>query len=380
MKRASPTAQLLRDLVAIPSVNPAFLPPGDPRAGEARMAGFLKDRATAAKLDSTLQEVAPGRSNLVVRWVPSGPIRRTVLLAPHLDTVGFPALDDLLQPRMSGGRLQGRGACDTKGCVAAMFSALCAIARGGRRPKETEIRFIGLVDEENGQLGSRFYASHTRPADLAIVGEPTRLEVVSAHKGDVWLELRTRGRSAHGATPHLGVNAVHRMARAVQTLETTYAETLRQRRHPLLGHPTINVGSIRGGTQPNIVPEECVISIDRRTLPGETEASVKREIRQVLRAAKVQAAFHPLRLATCPPLETDPSHPLVQSLLRAAGRKRTTGVHYFCDAAPLAAGGTPSVVFGPGDIRQAHTRDEWISLASLDRGTAILERFLRALP
>ena len=119
VKRASPTAQLLRDLVAIPSVNPAFLPPGDPRAGEARMAGFLKDLPTAAKLDSTLQEVAPGRSNLVVRWVPSGPIRRTVLLAPHLDTVGFPALDDLLQPRMSGGRLQGRGACDTKGCVAA---------------------------------------------------------------------------------------------------------------------------------------------------------------------------------------------------------------------------------------------------------------------
>jgi acetylornithine deacetylase/succinyl-diaminopimelate desuccinylase-like protein len=303
-----------------------------------------------------------------------------VLLAPHLDTVGFPALDELLQPRISGGRLRGRGACDTKGCVAAMFSALTAIARSGRRPGETEIRFIGLVDEENGQLGSRFYATHGRPADLAIVGEPTRLEVVSAHKGDVWLELRTRGRSAHGATPHLGINAVHRMAQAVHTLETTYAAALRRRRHPLLGHATINVGSIRGGTQPNIVPEECVISIDRRTLPGETEASVKREIRAALRAAGVQAAFHPLRLAPCPALETDPAHPLVQSLLRAAKRTRTTGVHYFCDAAPLAAGGTPSVVFGPGDIRQAHTRDEWISLASLDRGTAILERFLRDLP
>ena len=379
-KRASPTALLLRDLVAIPSVNPAFLPPDDPRTGEARMAAFLQQRAAQEGLECSLQDVAPGRSNLVVSLIPRGPVRRTVLLAPHLDTVGFPALDDLLQPRINGGRLRGRGACDTKGCVAAMFSALCSLARSGRRPEETEIRFIGLVDEENGQLGSRFYATHTRPADLAIVGEPTRLEVVSAHKGDVWLELRTRGRSAHGATPHLGINAVHRMARAVHTLETTYAASLRRRRHPLLGHATINVGSIRGGTQPNIVPEECVISIDRRTLPGETEASVKREIRSALRAAGVQAAFHPLRLAPCPPLETDPEHPLVQSLLQAAGRKRTTGVHYFCDAAPLAAGGTPSVVFGPGNIRQAHTRDEWITLASLDRGTAILERFLRALP
>ncbi|MBL9173458.1 MAG: M20/M25/M40 family metallo-hydrolase, partial [Verrucomicrobiales bacterium] len=134
MKRASPTAQLLRDLVAIPSVNPAFLPPGDPRTGEARMAAFLQDLADKAKLDSSLQEVAPGRPNLVVRLVPRGRVRRTVILAPHLDTVGFPALDELLQPRISGGRLRGRGACDTKGCVAAMFSALTAVARTGRRP------------------------------------------------------------------------------------------------------------------------------------------------------------------------------------------------------------------------------------------------------
>lgn len=380
MKRLSSIARLLRELIAIPSVNPAFLPAGDSRTGEEAMATFLAGLARKAGLEVTFQPVTPGRPNLLARLRPVGQTKRRILLAPHLDTVGLPALDTLLQPRVHQGRLHGRGACDTKGCVAAMFSAVCAVARSGRRPAETEILFLGLMDEENGQMGSRHYARHGEPGDLAVVGEPTRLEVVTAHKGDVWLELKTRGRSAHGATPHLGRNAVRLMAQVVEVLETTYAAQLKQRSHPLLGSPTINVGSIRGGTQPNIVPEECVIAIDRRTLPGESEATVRREIRAVLKAAGVAATFENLRLAPCPSLETDPDHPQVQALCQAAGRRRTVGVHYFCDAAPLSEGGTPSVVFGPGDIRQAHTRDEWISLASLDRGAAILERFLRTLP
>lgn len=379
MNRLSSSARLLRELIAIPSVNPAFLPAGDPRTGEAAMADFLSGVARQAGLEVHLQPVAPGRANLIARLVPQGPVRQRILLAPHLDTVGLPALDALLKPRVVRGRLHGRGACDTKGCVAAMMNAACAVARSGNRPRETEIVFLGLVDEENGQLGSRHYARHGSRADLAIVGEPTRLEVVSAHKGDVWLELRTRGRSAHGATPHLGRNAVLGMARVVEALETTYAAQLKRRSHPLLGSPTVNVGSIRGGTQPNIVPEECMITVDRRTLPGETEATVRREIRAVLEAAGLAAQFTNLRLEACPALETDPNRPLVQALCRAAARRRTVGVHYFCDAAPLAEGGTPAVVFGPGDIAQAHTRDEWISLDSLDRGTAILERFLRSL-
>ena len=169
------------------------------------------------------------------------------------------------------------------------------------------------------------------------------------------------------------------MARVVELLETRYAATLRRRKHPLLGSPTVNVGVIRGGNQPNIVPNECVISVDRRTLPGETEAGVKREIQALLTQAGLKAEFDTLRLAPCDALETSPELPGVKALCRAARRRRTLGVHYFCDAAPLAAGGIPSVVFGPGDIAQAHTADEWISVKSLRRGTAMLERFLRAL-
>jgi acetylornithine deacetylase/succinyl-diaminopimelate desuccinylase-like protein len=237
-----------------------------------------------------------------------------------------------------------------------------------------------LVDEENAQIGSRALAASGFQADLAVVGEPTRLQIVTAHKGSLWLQLETRGRAAHGATPQLGQNAVHEMARIVDRLETDYAAQLRRRRHPLLGTATVNVGLIRGGAQPNIVPNHCAITIDRRTLPGETEPGVRREIIALLRANKLSARISSTKLAPCLPLETSAKLPLVRQFLRSAGQTRPTGVDFFCDAAVLSAGGIPSVVFGPGDIAQAHTADEWISLASLERGKNLLLHFLKSLP
>ncbi len=376
----SSTAQLLIELIALPSVNPAFLRPGDDRSGEAAVGDKLAQVAEAAGLQVRRPEVLPGRRNLIASLEPKGDCRHRLILAPHLDTVGFPALDEQLVPRVHQGRIYGRGACDTKGCVAAMFDALLAVARSGTRPQHTEILFVGFIDEENGQAGSRHFADQGLKGDLAIVGEPTRLRVVTAHKGDVWLKLKTKGRSAHGSTPRRGKNAIHTMSRVVELIETRYAESLETRRHPLLGEATVNVGSIQGGTQPNIVPDECVISVDRRTLPGETEAGVRKELRSLLQASGLTVSFENLRLDPCPALETDPRHPWVQLLCAAASQNRTWGVNYFCDAAPLAAGGIPSIVFGPGDIAQAHTADEWISIESLDRGTAILQRFIGKLP
>jgi acetylornithine deacetylase/succinyl-diaminopimelate desuccinylase-like protein len=215
---------------------------------------------------------------------------------------------------------------------------------------------------------------------LAIVGEPTRLQVVTAHKGSLWLQLETRGRAAHGATPQLGQNAVHEMARIVDLLETDYAARLRRHRHPLLGTATVNVGTIHGGAQPNIVPDRCTITIDRRTLPGETESGVRREITALLRAKRLSATISSTKLAPCLPLETNPKLPLVRHFLRSAGQARPAGVDFFCDAAVLSAGGIPSVAFGPGDIAQAHTADEWISLDSLERGKNLLLNFLKSLP
>ncbi|MSU22066.1 MAG: M20 family peptidase [Pedosphaera sp.] len=373
--------KLLRELVAIPSVNPAFLPADDPRAGEQRVAEFLAATAAHGGLDIAFQKVFRGRANLLARLPARGPARRHILLAPHMDTVGDPAMrPSLFEPTLRNGRLYGRGACDTKGSIAAMLTALLQVAGSRRRPAHTEITLAALVDEENSQSGSRALVNSGLSADLAIVGEPTRLQVVTAHKGDLWLKLETRGKSAHGARPELGRNAVHAMAKIVNLLETEYADQLRQRRHPLLGYPTVNVGSISGGTQPNIVPAHCAISIDRRTLPGETERGVHSELKALLAKHKLKAELISTKNAPCLPLETNPNLPLVQEFLTSVGQTRPVGVDFFCDAAVLARGGIPSIVFGPGDIAQAHTADEWISLASLDRATDLLTQFLLSQP
>jgi acetylornithine deacetylase len=373
------TGKLLAELVVLPSVNPAFLPPRHPRAGEGRVAEFLASVAARGGLDLEFQKVLPNRPNLLVRLAPHGKTRQTILLAPHLDTVNA-ASEGQFAPRVKNGRLFGRGACDTKGSVAAMLMALCEVAKSGRRPHETEIVFAGLIDEENVQCGSRALAASGFKAGLAIVGEPTRLQVVTAHKGSLWLQLETHGKAAHGATPQLGRNAVHEMSRIVDALETDYAAQLRKRRHPLLGHATVSVGTIVGGTQANIVPDRCVITVDRRTLPGETEASVSREILALLHRTNLNAKITNAKPAPALPLETNPKRPLVREFLRSVGQTRPVGVHYFCDASVLARGGIPSVVFGPGDIAQAHTADEWISLASLEHAKNLLARFLRSLP
>jgi acetylornithine deacetylase/succinyl-diaminopimelate desuccinylase-like protein len=374
------TARLLRDLIALPSVNPAFLPAGHPHAGEQRVADFLAATAAHAGLDIEMRRVSPGRSNLFARLLPAQKPRRRILLAPHLDTVNVAHPGQFL-PRLRQGRLYGRGACDTKGSVAAMVSALCELAQSKLRPRETEIVFAGLVDEENAQAGSRAIAASGLKADLAIVGEPTGLSVVTAHKGSLWIEIKTHGRAAHGATPQLGHNAVHDMARVVDILQTAYSGHLaRQPRHPLLGRPTVSVGVICGGTQANIVPDLCTITADRRTLPGETEAGVRREIIRFLHSRKLNATIADAKTAPCPPLETDGHLPLVRQFLKCAGQRRPLGAHFFCDAAVLAGGGIPSIVFGPGNIAQAHTADEWISLASLERGKDLLLRYLKSLP
>ena len=372
--------RLLRELVALPSVNPAFASAGDPRAGEKSVAEFLASVAAQGGLDIEFQEVRPDRCNLIARLQPAGRIRQRIVLAPHMDTVGV-ASDEQFNPTLKNGRLYGRGACDTKGSIAVMLTALLSVAQSRPRPNHTELVLAALVDEESGQGGSRFLARSGFKADLALVGEPTRLQVVTAHKGDLWLQLETRGKAAHGSRPELGRNAVHSMARIVHLLETEYATALRRRRHPLLRHGTINVGTISGGRQPNIVPDYCAIRIDRRTIPGETDPGVKREILRFIRDRGLTATLLDTKDdEPAPPMETSARLPLVQQFLKCAGQKKPAGVDFFTDAGVLAAAGIPSVVFGPGDIAQAHTSDEWVAVSQVEKGHAVLVRYLLSLP
>ncbi len=371
--------KLLSELIALPSVNPAFLPAHHPHAGEGRVADFIAAWGAAAGLEIEFQAVARQRRNVLCRLPPRGLMKSRILLAPHLDTVNVVSGEQLVPIRRAG-RIHGRGACDTKGSVAVMLAALADVARTGKRPQHTEIVFAGLVDEEHAQAGARALADSGFEAGLAIVGEPTRLRIVTAHKGNVWWRLETRGRAAHGATPHNGRNAILEMARVVEALETRYRARLNRRRHRLLGSPTVSVGVIRGGTQANIVPDHCEIEVDRRTLPGETHRSLRAELTTLFRELGVRVKLHAAKAVECPPLET-PSHaPFVREFLAAAGQRTGEGVHFFCDAAVLAGGGIPSIVFGPGDIAQAHTADEWITTSQLERGHALLVRYLRSLP
>lgn len=382
------TEKLLRELIAIPSVNPAFLPANDPNAGEKRVAEFLAGIAGRAGLDIEFRPVASQRLNLLAAYRPGSRgrspshalglrVRRRVLLAPHMDTVGPPGA--VFTPQLKGTRLCGRGACDTKGSIAVMLSALIELIESRKRPKQTEIIFVGLVDEESLQSGSRALAASRYKADLAIVGEPTRCKVVTAHKGAAWLKLETHGKAAHAARPELGRNAAYEMARICTLLETDYTAQLLRRKHPLLGHGTISLGAIHAGQQPNIVPAHCTALIDRRTLPGENNASVIRELKALFGAHGLSAAFSRIHPFPCPALETDPAHPLVRQFMACAGQRVPEGVTFFSDAAVLSASGIPSVLFGPGDIAQAHTPDEWIEVSQLERGKAVLLKFLQSL-
>ena len=374
----SQVVKLLRDLIALPSVNNAFLPPGDPHAGEELVADYLKNRARKACLEIETQATNSGRDNLIVRLKPLGQATHRIILAPHMDTVGGD-LDKIFRPTKKGERLHGRGACDTKGSVAVMFHAMEHLAKR-HRPANTEIVFIGFVDEECNQTGSRAFSKLKLRANLALVGEPTRCRVVTAHKGDLWLRLSTRGKAAHGARPELGRNAVHTMAKCIDTIETEYAQNLGKRRHPVLGHPTINTGIVRGGSQPNIVPDVCETDLDRRTLPGESFTTISREIGEVLKKRGLKARLTNVKGYTCPAMETDPTLPMVQQLMRTVRQTKPLGVDYYCDAANIAATGVPAIVWGPGDIAQAHTADEWISIRQIERGMDVLTRFLLSLP
>lgn len=372
--------KLLTELIALPSVNPAFMPDAPDWTGEQRVAGFLAHWADRAGLEISFQEVFPGRHNVIARLTPAGgrPKKR-IILAPHMDTVSV-SDESFFKPKKSRGRLHGRGACDTKGSVAAMFSTLLELASKGPRPAKTEIVFLGLVDEEDGQNGSWTFSRSRQNADLAIVGEPTMNQLVTAHKGDLWLRLTTKGKAAHGARPELGSNAIHILAKAIELVEGRYARSLRKSKHSLLGHGTVNTGLVQGGKQANIVPDHCECVIDRRTLPGETERGICRDLNELFRSKDLKVAITNDKDNPCPALETNPKLPLVQDLMQILKQKKPLGVDYFCDASPLAQGGIPSVVFGPGDIAQAHTENEWISIKSLNLAAAQLKQFLTRLP
>lgn len=367
--------RLLTDLVRIPSVNPM----GRDRATVAGAERF--EMGVTEYLDLFFGdlgvpferiEVAPGRENIVARYE-SASSSRVLLFDAHQDTV--PAEGMIIppfEPRIEGDRLYGRGACDIKGGMAAMLSAFARLVR--ERPAgAASVVMACTVDEEFTHLGSSALAASRPQVDLAIVAEPTKLNIANRHKGAIRWKIRATGRACHSSTPGLGDNAIVRMARVVTAL-AAYGESLaRGGFDPVLGPPTLSVGRIEGGRSVNVVPDLCEIELDRRLIPGEKPETARADVRRRLETelgALDRIEFLPPWVAM-PPLagaSTERWLPSIREAVAIAiGRiPEVIGVPYGTDAGPLwGEGGIPSLVLGPGDIAQAHTEDEWVDLGQV---------------
>lgn len=377
----SPVVQLLCELIAIPSVNPDGAAASG-FTGERRIAEFVADYLRDLGAETVLEEVLPDRPNVIGRFPggAGGGAKPKVLLAPHLDTV---TVDGMIIDPFAGevrdGRVYGRGACDTKGTMAAMLIALREL-RDRLPGLGAEITFAGFMGEETGQPGSRHFAKHHPGYDFAVIGEPTRCDIVYTTKGNFWARLFTSGVAVHSSTPHLGDNAVVKMARVIEVLDTVFRPRVEAEEfaHPVLGTSTTSIGIVRGGSRTNIVPDLCELQMDIRLTPALHRHGAEALLRRTLAESGLEDVVTLEVLMGSAPMDNDPAHPLI-ARLAAAGNRKLIGAPWFCDAAFLAEAGIPAVAAGPGDIAQAHTRDEWISVEALEEGVEFYRGFLESL-
>ncbi len=371
-----PVIKLLADLVAIPSVNPM----GKRRNGvayqEKDLAEFVASYLKRSGLDVEVYDVAPGRPN-VAAFVNVN-AAETLLLEAHLDTVqGENMTIEPFSPVVDDGRMYGRGSCDTKGSLAAFCHSVVSLLERGKKFR-FNIMLLFVSDEEYLFTGARTAAERKINASFGIVGEPTGLAIVTAHKGVTRWRVRTKGLAAHSAYPERGTNAIYRMSPVVERLEKHARSLAEHRPHPLLGVPSLSVGIIEGGQAVNVVPDHCWIEVDRRSIPGETTASILRPISELLKGLPGVEIDEPYLSLAGMEVSADSSIVtlLSQAVNEVTGKAAIETAHYATDAGIYNKAGIPSVVFGPGDIAQAHTVDEFIDLRQLSQAVEILQRFI----
>ncbi|MEO7099446.1 MAG: M20 family metallopeptidase [Luteolibacter sp.] len=365
---------LLQQLVRIPSVNPDNAP-GTEQIGEEMIAIFLSGWLESIGAEVSLEEIKPGRPNLIARFAPLDG-RPRILLGPHLDTVGVGGMIiDPFSGEIRDGKLWGRGASDTKGPMAAMLWALHE-HRERLADFPVAVDFVAFMGEESGQWGSKdFVRKYGKDYQFALVGEPTSMQVVHVTKGSLWATLRATGKAAHSSQPERGENAILKLTRSLDQLDHHLGSELATFTHPVLGRSTMNVGMIRGGARPNIVPDLAEAEIDIRITPALAAAG------GALKLLTETIEFYALPVEIVkphenPPMETAADHPMIQALLATGPLTGLAGAPWFSDAAHLSNGGIPSICIGPGSIDQAHTIDEFIEIAALEQGAAFFSDFL----
>ena len=364
--------RLLIDLVAIPSYG----------ANEGPILEYLVQRFQRQNIPCRITRV-DGKPLNVVAEIGRG--TRAIILNSHVDTVppGDTALwqTDPLTPTEKDGRIYGRGAEDAKGCLAAMIVAFETLATR-REQLPVRVVLMAVGGEERGGLGTKTEVRNGVRADAAIVGESTLLEPKLAHKGVLRLEVEVKGKAAHASDPEAGVNAVVAMASVIAALNQLAAEVrTRQERHT--GRASLVISTIAGGVALNVIPASCVISIDRRVVPTETEDQARDEI-----VRTVTAALRPVLGATAEvrtvrfvaPSATPEDAPIVRAAERAASELMgrpvwASGFTATCDMTYLVnGGGIPSIILGPDSIGLAHQVDECISIEEMTRAVALYLR------
>lgn len=359
--------RLLRDLVAIDSVNPTLVAGA---AGEGAVARRLVQEFEAIGVPVEVQEVAPGRPNVVATLEGRAP-GRSLMLCGHSDTVGVTGMAAPFTPVERDGRLYGRGTQDMKGGAAAMVDAVRTVVDGGGLAAGRVV-VACVVDEEHSSIGADALVTRWR-ADAGVVTEPTDLDIAVAHKGFEWSGIETIGRAAHGSRPGEGIDAIRHMGRVLGELDAIDRALQAGRQHARLGPASLHASTIRGGHELSSYPDHCALQVERRTLPGEPAGALAGEVEALLaRLSAADATFQgrARTLFARPPYEIDAAHPLpgiLATAARGAGcRADTIGMSFWTDAAVLGAAGIPSVLFGPIGAG-LHGVDEWVDLASVRR-------------
>lgn len=368
---------LTRELVRIDSRNPTLVGGGP---GEARVAQALAGVLEAWGFHVDMREVAPGRPNVVARIGNARPGARSLMLNGHLDVVGVEGMvHPAWEARVEDGRLYGRGSSDMKAGVAAMCAAAARAVSASGGTLDGEIIIAGVVDEEYSSLGTRALLSEGLRADAAIVTEPTRLAIMPAHKGFVWVDVMVQGRAAHGSRWDVGVDAIRHAGLLLAALDAVDAELLPAREHPLLGRPSLHASTIAGGVGLSTYPDRCQFTIERRTIPGEVTSQVMSEIDEAfdrVRARRPELLATTSLLFEQPPSDVSVEAPIVRALdsaIRACGEEvHVTGMSAWTDAAILNEAGIPAICFGPGDISLAHAAEEYVRVDEIERATLVL--------
>ncbi len=370
--------ELARRMVAVPSYRAD-------EGWESGVAQVLEDFLRREGIFATRQRVVDGRENLIATLPGRADGQPLLMLNGHMDTV--PPSGSMPYPPFAAeihdGRLWGRGSVDMKGAVAALTAAFVALRRAGVRPPRP-VTLAAVVAEESGNLGTAALGRNGPPADMAIVAEPSSLTIIPAHRGVYRCDVVVYGRAAHGSTPELGLNAIVQAARLIVALDERLPEMWKDQRHAVLGGPSVNIGTIRGGIATNVVPDKCGFNFAKRYVPGDSPERIRADLEAVIvgsiGAGQADVVPDPAFDAVQrPPLDLPADHPLTRTLRESieavTGRPAAVGrFQAFTDAAVLQAAGTPSVVFGPGDLALAHTDEEHVPLDALHAAARIYAR------